>query len=309
MYKTLSRLAKARNTLPVLSCVSVQNGVAKTTDIDVEITAPCALKDGTYHGHCFDKSIYLDAEIPLCDVPELKIGKKIVGEFDVTADEIENLKWVSIAMSTEDTRYYLNGIFLDKGGKFVATDGHRLNLIEKHITWHEATAGVVIPRKFVNLFFALFKELKAEKASFTIHKGHIVAQINDCAIKSKLIDGTFPEYQKVIPDYGKCKIKSKFKARDLVKALPELTAINKANGGDSLVSVKLKDGKLFSTHSKKYEYMSTINTGDIVIGFNAVYLSKACDGIAYVEDAGSPMVIIDRRGTHKKTCVVMPLRV
>ncbi|MBX8803458.1 DNA polymerase III subunit beta, partial [Ochrobactrum sp. MR28] len=117
------------------------------------------------------------------------------------------LNLVSFAISTEETRYYLNGIYWHVTGIMedallgaVATDGHRLAFHKMPMPEELSTdmPGVIIPRRTINLLPALaagdgdvFIELNSNKIRFTFADGTVLS--------SKLIDGTFPEYERVIP--------------------------------------------------------------------------------------------------------------
>src|SRR5580700_11113700 len=105
------------------------------------------------------------------------------------------------SMAQQDVRYYLNGLLLETDGKAlraVATDGHRLALCEAQLENRVKSAQqVILPRKAV---LELQRILGAEgNIELAIGTNHVRAQIGDIRFTSKLIDGRFPEYGRVIP--------------------------------------------------------------------------------------------------------------
>src|SRR5258708_17941845 len=110
------------------------------------------------------------------------------------------------AISTEETRYYLNGISLhaaeSEGTKVlraVATDGHRLARVEEPLpAGAGAMPGVIIPRKTVNELRKLLDEVSGE-IDVALSDTRIQFKVGTITLTSKLIDGTFPEYERLIP--------------------------------------------------------------------------------------------------------------
>ena len=144
--------------------------------------------------------------LPQSDFPELTAGE-FSHTFRLDSDVLKNLiDRTQFAISTEETRYYLNGIYMHTAEgdndivlRAVATDGHRLARCETPApNGSEQMPGIIIPRKTVGELqklvddpdMAVTVELSESKIRFTI--GAIV-------LTSKLIDGTFPDYQRVIP--------------------------------------------------------------------------------------------------------------
>ena len=110
------------------------------------------------------------------------------------------------AISTEETRYYLNGIYLHAAKsngiamlRAVATDGHRLAQVESPLPEGAAgMAGVIIPRKTIAEIRKLIDET-AEDVQIALSDTKIRFAFDGGVLTSKLIDGTFPDYQRVIP--------------------------------------------------------------------------------------------------------------
>ena len=110
------------------------------------------------------------------------------------------------AISTEETRYYLNGIYLHTAGsakaqtlRGVATDGHRLAQIDLPLPkGASGMPGVIVPRKTVGEVQRLIEDTEAE-VGIELSQGKIRFTIGNVVLTSKLIDGTFPDYGRVVP--------------------------------------------------------------------------------------------------------------
>ena len=148
---------------------------------------------------------YLQA-LPATDFPDLTSGE-FSHRFTLPAVELKRLiENTQFAISTEETRYYLNGIFLhtlDVGGtamlRAVATDGHRLARVETPAPQGAVgMPGVIAPRKAVNEVLKLLDD-PTQDVQIEISTAKVRFQFGDVVLTTKLIDGTFPDYQRVIP--------------------------------------------------------------------------------------------------------------
>src|ERR1700692_4818456 len=134
------------------------------------------------------------------------------------------LEKTHFSMAQQDVRYYLNGMLLEIDGlslRAVATDGHRLALCETALAAKaKVSQQVIVPRKGVlELQRVLTEECTAELA---IGSNHVRAQIGDVRFTSKLIDGRFPEYSRVIPAAAAHAIRAD---RDVLRQALQRTAI------------------------------------------------------------------------------------
>ncbi len=227
------------------------------------------------------------------------------------------------AISTEETRYYLNGIFLhvsDEDLKAAATDGHRLaRYTIKRPDGAEGMPDVIVPRKCVAELRKLLEEaldanvlidLSASKVRFTL------GGENGVVLTSKLIDGTFPDYTRVIPT-GNDKLlrldpKSFWQGVDRVAtiATEKTRAVKMALDNDKVtLSVTSPDNGTASE-----EVPADYKSDGFEIGFNATYLKDILGQIdgdtveLHLADAGAPTLI---RQDEKSPAlyVLMPMRV
>jgi len=230
------------------------------------------------------------------------------------------------AISTEETRYYLNGIFLHVSDedepllKAAATDGHRLARFT--LPRPEGAAGmpdVIVPRKAVGELRKLLDEamdgnvlidLSASKIRFTLGgEGGVV-------LTSKLIDGTFPDYSRVIPTANDKLLKVDPKLfrsgvdRVATIATEKTRAVKIGLEGDKVtLSVTSPDNGTATE-----ELMADYGADGMEIGFNANYLKDILDQIEgdtvemHLADAGAPTLI--RQNDHSPALyVLMPMRV
>ena len=220
------------------------------------------------------------------------------------------------SMAQQDVRYYLNGLLLETVEntlRAVATDGHRLALCEMSLEASARAAQVIVPRKAV---LELQRILGTEgNIELAIGTNHVRAQIGDIRFSSKLIDGRFPEYGRVIPDNPS---KVAQADRELLRQALQRTAIlsNEKYRG---IRVGVKPDLLtLQAHNPEHEeaedQVEVSYAGDeMEIGFNVSYLLDALGAIEtdQVElgftDANSSC-LIRAPGLSQARYVVMPMR-
>jgi DNA polymerase-3 subunit beta len=221
------------------------------------------------------------------------------------------------SMAQQDVRYYLNGMLFEIEAnkvRTVATDGHRLALCEAQLeVKSSATQQVIVPRKGV---LELQRLLAGDGAvELALGANHVRAQIGDIRFTSKLIDGKFPEYGRVIPASPSKIIKA---AKDRLRASLQRAAIlsNEKYRG---IRVALKDGTLLlQAHNPEQEEAEeelevAYSGGELEIGFNVNYL---LDALAAVEGEEVELGLTDSNSsclisapTEKSArYVVMPMR-
>lgn len=126
--------------------------------------------------------------------------------FDLATETVaEGISRTAFAISTEETRYYLNGIYIhpitiDRRHflRMVTTDGHRMSVFDmKRPGGLAKMRGVIVPRKAVGIVAAAMKG--ADSINLAFGDVHMEASVGPFVIRSKLIDGTYPDYQRVFP--------------------------------------------------------------------------------------------------------------
>jgi DNA polymerase-3 subunit beta len=236
----------------------------------------------------------------------------------VTRKDLRSLiEKTHFSMAQQDVRYYLNGLLLEterKKLRAVATDGHRLALSEIELDTPAARdEQVIVPRKGV---LELNRLLDGEgDVSITLGTNHIRAQIDGIRLTSKLIDGRFPEYARVIPNQPRNVITA---SQSLLREALQRTAIlsNEKYRG---VRLELSPNTvvLQANNPEQEEAVETLEVeyaGEpMEIGFNVNYLLDALAAVESeqvqlgVTDANSSC-LIQEPGVERTKFVVMPMR-
>jgi DNA polymerase III subunit beta len=228
------------------------------------------------------------------------------------------------AISTEETRYYLNGIYLhaakNEAGKpvlrSVATDGHRLALAElKAPKGSEKLTGVIVPRKTVNEIRRLI-DGREDEVSVDVSDTKIVVRAGRAVLTSKLIDGSFPDYARVIPKGNDKKLTVDNKAFEA--AVDRVSTVSAERSRS--VKMSLSEGRLTlavnhaETGAGNEEIEAEYSSDPMEIGFNAKYLLDIASQIEAGEaefmfnDPASPALVLDPSDESARY-VLMPLRV
>ncbi|NNU17641.1 DNA polymerase III subunit beta [Parvularcula sp. ZS-1/3] len=240
-----------------------------------------------------------------------------------TGDLARLIDKARFAMSQEETRYYLNGIYLhafedggEKSLRAVATDGHRLARIDADLPpGAEGLEGIIIPRKAVLELRRLLDDA-GEEVEMLVAAGRVRFAFDDIALTTKLIDGTFPDYARVIPQ-GNDKI-MRVAPGEFAKSVDRVSTVS----ADKTRSVKLAlEGDMLRLNVNSPETgTATEDLGvdypgeAIEIGFNARYLldiTSQIDGETMsfaLADTASPTVVSDA-DDERALYVLMPLRV
>jgi len=260
--------------------------------------------------------------LPVADFPVLGQGE-MPTSFSLPANDLRAIiDRTRFAMSTEETRYYLNGIYLhaaDKDGvkvlRAVATDGHRLARFEMPLPDGAADMpGIIMPRKAVMEIRKLVEEA-GDAIQIDLSESKIRFSFDHIVLTSKLIDGTFPDYQRVIPQ-GNDKI-VEVNPKSFSSAIDRVSTIS--DGKSRAVKITF-EGKTMTLSANSPEAGSAtedleVNGNDnMEIGFNARYLMDITSQIEgdgcrlTLADAASPTIIEDT-GDNASLYVLMPLRV
>jgi DNA polymerase-3 subunit beta len=261
--------------------------------------------------------------LPVEDFPKMPEGD-LKHKFKLAPGDLKTLIDRSrFAISTEETRYYLNGIYLHatKADKVevlraVATDGHRLARVEMAApTGAKGIPGVIVPRKTVNEVRKLLDETTGE-IEISLSETKIRFGFENLVITSKLIDGTFPDYERVIPSGNDKALDTN--ALSFAAAVDRVATISSEKS--RAVKFTLAEGHLaLSANSAEAgsaleELEVTYDGAPIEIGFNAGYLLDILrqiegEGVRFsLADAAAPAIIQDTADASA-LYVLMPMRV
>jgi DNA polymerase-3 subunit beta len=354
------RVVERRNTIPILANVLIKadngNLSLKATDLDLEVTDTTAAEVApggatTVPAHMFydivrklpegsqiviegsgdravlslraGRSRFTLQTLPESDFPDLAAGE-MTHAFKLPAGDFKRLiDKTQFAISTEETRYYLNGIYLHTAGvsktptlRAVATDGHRLAQVELPLPEGAAgMPGIIVPRKTVGEVQRLIETGEGE-VSIELSAGKIRFTIGNVVLTSKLIDGTFPDYARVIPlNNDKDLVVDK---KDFEAAVDRVSTVSSERG--RAVKLSVTGGRLVlsvtnpdsgsATEELEVEY----EADSLDIGFNSRYLldiAAQIEGevaVLKLADPGSPTLIQDK-DAKGALYVLMPMRV
>jgi DNA polymerase-3 subunit beta len=269
------------------------------------------------------RSVFTLATLPREDFPATG-DADLPHTFTLQPGELRNLvDRTSFAISTEETRYYLNGIYLHaaKTGdidvlRAVATDGHRLARFEMPLPEGAADMpGVIVPRKTVAELRKLLEEAE-EPVSVSLSDTRIRFALGAALLTSKLIDGTFPDYERVIP-VGNDKI-VQVRCKSFREAVDRVSTISSEKS--RAVKMIISNGAITLSASSADNDTATeeveVDYGgpDMEIGFNSRYLLDIARQIEgenaefCLADSASPTVVSDVSDSSA-LYVLMPMRV
>lgn len=223
------------------------------------------------------KSRFALQTLPAEDFPLMSVGEEVVSAFTLPQETFRNmLSQVQYAMAVQDIRYYLNGLLMQVEGsnlRLVATDGHRLAYSAAVIDADLPKAEVILPRKTV---LELFKLLSRPEEPVTVEllDNQVRFRCNDTVVVSKVVDGKFPDFNRVIPqDNDKI---------FLLGRLPLLGALERAailaNEKFRGVRLQLRPGLLsvLCSNSEQEEAREELEIAyqgaELEVGFNINYL-------------------------------------
>ncbi len=354
-------VVERRNTIPILANVllKAENGILSliTTDMDLEIIESVAatietegattvpahtlydiikkLPDGSRvdinqnSGENLievksGRSKFKLGALPIADFPHMSKEDDAANKFAISAADLRTLiDKTRFAISTEETRYYLNGIYVhvtESNGVnvlcAVATDGHRLAKFEMPLPeGADGMAGVIIPRKAIAEIRKLIDEA-GDVINISLSGSKITIAFDHIVLTSKLIDGTFPDYTKVIPQNNNKILEVDPSA--FASAVDRVSTISTEksraikiviNGQTMTLSANSPD-----SGSAKEELEVSFDSEDLEIGFNSAYLMDVTRQIEgngcrmILSDSASPTIIQDT-SDPSSLYVLMPMRV
>ncbi len=353
-------VVERRNTIPILANVLIEaegNEVSfRATDLDIEVVDKAAamveragattvaattlheivrkLPDGAQVTLTADpttgrltvdagRSNFSLATLPREDFPVMA-SSEYASNFSASAGMLRRLFDKSkFAISTEETRYYLNGVYMHvadaDGGqslRCVATDGHRLARIDADLPEGAAEMpGVIVPRKTVGELRKLLEDDDAQIA-VSVSETKVRFATPSITLTSKVIDGTFPDYTRVIPTGNVRKLE--VDASDFAKAVDRVATVSSERS--RAVKMALDEDRLVlsvnAPDSGAAEEELAVAYGDerLEIGFNAKYLLEIAsqvdreNAVFLFNSSGDPTLM--REGNDQSAVyVVMPMRV
>jgi len=360
-----SSIVEKRHAIPILGNVKLEvdgeNLYVTATDADIEITQNIGvtvrkqgavtvsaqilseivrkIPDTEVSLQFIDKGAQLHISSTCCD---FKLPTLLASDFPIMEDIVSSklitiaasalallLEHTKFAMSTEETRYNLNGIYLhaDSSDPSVlhaaATDCHRLSVTSTKVSGNISPLGVILPSKAVQEILKILKDPQICDRDIELRVGYNRLQLNchNIIFKSKIIDGSFPEYKAFIPETNEYKlvVQSKTLAEIIdrvsiitvekfraVKIICDSTQIEVHASGAIGVAQETLSNHMYSTLA--------YSGPQITIGFNPKYILDALNAVSdsavtiELQNASSPVVIRPEKYPDTQF-IVMPINV
>lgn len=269
------------------------------------------------------KSRFTLSSLPVEDFPVIS-EDDLQHQFSITVDECKALlDKTRFAISTEETRYYLNGVYFhaasDDGAQVlraVSTDGHRLARVQVALPdGASGMPGVIVPRKTINELVKLIEEC-GQDVSISLSDSKIKFVCGSAMLVSKLIDGTFPDYDRVIPT-GNDKI-MEVEGKAFAQAIDRVSVISSEKSRGIKLHLDESSINLSATGAEQGSADETLevkySADSVEMGFNSRYLLDVLgqiesDTVQFIfADSQAPALIRDPADLGA-LYVIMPMRV
>ena len=352
--QAVTGIVERRHTLPILSNVLLENVHGQTnilaTDLEIQINTSGphseagdfrittnakklqdilrALPDGSLVALDWaqnrltlkaGKSRFALQTLPAEDFPLMSVGENVSAAFSLPQEAFKNmLSQVQYSMAVQDIRYYLNGLLMQVEGdqlRLVATDGHRLAYSSTTIDADLPKAEVILPRKTVLELFKLLNH-PAEPITVELLNNQVRFRCNDTVIVSKVVDGKFPDFNRVIPlDNDKIFLVNR---SQLLGALERaaILANEKFRGARLLLAPGLLNVVCSNNEQEeaREELEIAYQGGELEVGFNISYLMDVLRNVhaddmqlAFGDANRSTLFTIPNNPNFKY--IVMPMRI
>ncbi len=349
----LSGVLGSRPTLPILGnfLIKIENNCLYITVTDLEVEMSCALsldaecEEGmiTVPARKFldickglqddahitivlldnklqvrsGRSRYTLSTLPASDYPNIEQWQSDI-ELTLNQKELKSvIDKTLFSMANQDVRYYLNGMLFDLDESLlrtVATDGHRMSVAHTSLSSSVEKRQIIIPRKGI---MELVKLLDVPEQSVTLQVGHsnIRAVVNNFIYTSKLVDGRFPDYRRVMPQETNKTVEASCEALKQAFSRAAILSNEKFRG----VKVNLSGSEMRITannpeQEEAEEVLDVFYEGDdLEIGFNVSYLldvlnTLRCERVKIFLSSANTSTLIENSEDSNASYVVMPIR-
>lgn len=264
------------------------------------------------------KSRFSLQTLPAQDFPKVLEKKEYAEKVQVAQNQLKKLLYmVQYAMAQQDIRYYLNGVLVVIDGeylKLIATDGHRLAFTSTRLNKAYAKREVILPRKTVNELVKLLADSE-EKITIELSDNQVKISFSDITLTSKVIDGKFPDYDRVVPNYTNHLTLDRL---TILQALQRAAILSNEKFRGVRFVLTEKNLRIVSNNSEQEEAQEDMETdyhGEALdIGFNVNYLldglnSAASEKITFSFGDPNSSILITVPGNDEFKYVVMPMRI
>lgn len=263
------------------------------------------------------RSRFTLSTLPASDYPNIEDWQSSIN-LTVSQGKLRKLiDSTAFSMANQDVRYFLNGMLLETDGKIlrsVATDGHRMAVSNTELESEMPSQQVIVPRKGVTELMRLLEQ-PDEPVTIQIGSANIRAQVNQFVFTSKLVDGRFPDYRRVMPQSSTKTIEAS--CVELRQAFSRVAILS--NEKFRGVRLNLSQGQLrISAHNPEQEeaeeFVDVNYQGeDLETGFNVNYLldvlnTLKCEQVRFSMSDGTASILIEDSNSDDAMYVVMPIR-
>ena len=265
-----------------------------------------------------NKSRFNLQTLPAHDFPRVQEQLENAEKVEVAQGQLKKLfAMVQYAMAQQDIRYYLNGVLLIIDGaylKLIATDGHRLAFTSAKLDKEYAKSEVILPRKTVNELVKLLADSE-EKISFELAENQVRITFSDISLTSKVIDGKFPDYGRVIPNYTNHLTMDRLA---ILQALQRAAILSNEKFRGVRFVLTEKNLRIISSNSEQEEAQEDMETDyhgvALDIGFNVNYLldglnNATAQTVTFSFGDPNSSILITVPGNEEFKYVVMPMRI
>lgn len=265
-----------------------------------------------------NKSRFSLQTLPAQDFPVL--SEQLEGASKITIEQgvlRRLLSSVQYAMAQQDIRYYLNGVLLVIDGsqiKLIATDGHRLAFISEELKGTHQKQEVILSRKTVNELLKLLADTE-DKVQLELAEKQVRISFADVVLTSKVIDGKFPDYNRVIPTHTNHLTLDRL---TILQALQRAAILSNEKFRGVRLLLTEKNLRIISSNSEQEEAQEDIENDykgePLDIGFNVNYLLDGINNVgtqtitfSFGDQNSSLLITIPEKTDYKY--VVMPMRI
>ena len=257
------------------------------------------------------------ATISSDDFPELDISEE-QSSLNISAEKLKRiLSKTSFSMASQDVRYYLNGLFLEisqEGLKGVATDGHRLALSSSKLEGQNGVLSQILPRKAVLELAKLLPQTE-ELVELKVGASYLSVKSGNLKFSTKLIDGKYPDYEKVFPQGDSESLLMDKEKLQLALSRASVLSNEKYRGVRFNLS---KNSLKLTANNPEQESAEEVlevdySGSDLEIGFNIGYLSDVLgsletDGVELLFYGEDSSCVIKEPSSDSEVYVIMPMR-
>lgn len=302
--------AEGAVTVPAKKLVDICRTLPEQADIVIELTADKAvIRSG--------RSRFTLATLPEGEFPQIEQPEQAM-TFTLPQRSLRRLiERTQFSMANQDVRYYLNGMLFDTGEGWltaVATDGHRLAMAKEPCAELVDSQQCIVPRKGILELMRLLESVD-EPVTLQLSENHLRATLPGFTFTSKLVDGRFPDYRRVLPKGGN-NVLAADKAT-LRQALSRVAILSNEKFRGVRLQLAAEELRISANNPEQEEAEEAVAVSyqgnDMEIGFNVSYLLDVLNAVEGEEvtitmNDPNSSGLINERDDDRALYVVMPMR-